>query len=83
MAACFPVGQAGWRLLISAYFTGSDGADWLTLRIGRVGLVKNMTHTYTGRKTQFLFKLISTNVFELYWLPFTGATLNHTGGSSV
>lgn len=39
--------------------------------------------TYTGRKTPFLFKLISTNAFELYWLPFTGATLSHTGASTV
>lgn len=85
--ACFPVRQAGWRLLISAYFTGLDGAGWLALQIGRVGLLKSMTHTSLLTKytlvVKFIFKLISANVFELYWSPFTGATLSHTGGSSV
>lgn len=85
--ACFPVGQAGWRLLISAYFTGSNGAGWLALWIGRVGLLKNMTHTSLLTKhtlvVKFILKLISANVLELYWLPFTGSTLTHSGGSNV
>lgn len=67
------------------YWVGWGGSARITDREG--GAIKKCDSRFMLTKhtldVKFMLKLISANVFELYWWPFTGFALTHPGGSSM